>query len=205
VEVERIYREWDVDLKWAPFLLDPSVPPEGRERARQTTPDAPQSHLELRGEQAGVEFRRGRAFTPNSMLALQATEYAQHHGTPEQVTAFHRALFKAYFTDFENISDIDVLARIAGEQGFDADDLRDALATERFREQLEAGIAHSYAIGVTGIPTFIFNDRYAVVGAQEYETFEMALTQLGARRRDGVGPAPDAGQPPAASDLGDFE
>ncbi len=57
MEVERVYREWDVTLKWAPFLLDPSIPPQGRERARQTTPDSPKSHLELRGERAGLEAR----------------------------------------------------------------------------------------------------------------------------------------------------
>lgn len=198
-----MYREWDVELKWAPFLLDPSIPPQGRERARQTTPDTPKSHLEARGESAGLEFRRGRTFTPNSMLALQAGEYAQHHGTPEQVTAFHRGLFKANFTDFENISEVEVLARIAGEHGFDADDVRDALTTDRFRAQLDQGIAHSYEIGVTGIPTFIFNDRYAVVGAQEYDTFEQALTQLGAQRRDGA--QPNGGTPPPDPELSDFD
>jgi len=197
-----VYREWDVDLRWAPFLLDPSIPPQGRERARQTTPDTPKSHLELRGEQAGLEFRRGRTFTPNSLLALQAGEYAQHHGTPEQVTAFHRTLFKANFTDFEDLSDVAVLVRIAGEHGFDSDDVRDALATGRYREQVDQGIAHSYEIGVTGIPTFIFNDRYAIVGAQEYDTFEMALTRLGARRRDASGPAPNA--TPRDGELDDF-
>lgn len=184
-----MYREWDVTLRWAPFLLDPSIPPQGRERARQTTPDTPKSHLELRGEQADLDFRRGRVFTPNSMLALQAGEYAGEHGHPEQVLAFHRALFKANFTDFEDISDVDVLVRIAGEHAFDADDVREALTSGRYRAAVDQGIAHSYEIGVTGIPTFIFNDRYAIVGAQEYDTFESALTQLGARRRDGADPA----------------
>lgn len=137
------------------------------------------------------------------MLALQAGEYAQHHGTPEQVTAFHRSLFKANFTDFENISDVDVLVGIAAKHDFDAVDVRDALVNGRFRAEVDEGIAHSYEIGVTGIPTFIFNDRYAVVGAQEYDTFEQALTELGARRRDGV--EPEGSTPPADPELSDFD
>ncbi len=189
MEVERIHREWDVTLKWAPFLLDPSIPPQGRERQPQTTTDTPKSHLELMGEQRGIEFRRGRTFTPNSHLALQAGEYVVEHGTTEQIIAYNMAVFRAYFTDFENIADADVLVRIAGEHGFDADDVREALATGRYREPVDQGIANSYEIGVTGIPTFIFLDRYAVVGAQEYETFERALEQLGARRRPTDGDA----------------
>lgn len=184
MEVERIYREWDVTLKWAPYLLDPSIPPEGRQRTPQTSADTPKSHLELMGEARGIEFRRGRTFTPNSHLALEVGEYVAERGTPEQVIAFNLAMFKANFTDFENINDVDVLVRIAGEHGFDADDVRDALTTGRYREQVDQGIAHSYEIGVTGIPTFIFLDQYAVVGAQEYETFANVLERLGARRRD---------------------
>jgi predicted DsbA family dithiol-disulfide isomerase len=189
VEVERIQREWDVALRWAPYLLDPSIPPEGRQRTPQTNPDTPKSHLELMGEARGIEFRRGRTFTPNSHLALEAGEYATEHGTTDQVLAFHRALFKANFTDFANISDAAVLVRIAGEHGFDTDDVRDALASGRYREQVDEGIAHAYEIGVTGIPTFVFLDRYAVVGAQEYATFASVLERLGARRRDAP-PAP---------------
>jgi predicted DsbA family dithiol-disulfide isomerase len=199
VEVERVWREWDVTLRWAPFFLDPSIPPEGRHRTPQTTADTPKSHLEARGEQGGIEFRRGRTFTPNSHLALQAGEYATEHGSTQQVMDFHRALFKAHFTDFEDLSDPAVLVRIASEQGFDADDVRDALETGRYREQVDQGIAHSYEIGVTGIPTFIFEDRYAVVGAQEYDTFVRVLEQLGARRRNGSSPAE------TPEELQDFE
>ena len=51
-----MYREWDVEMRWAPFLLDPSIPPEGRVRTPQTTADTPKSNLELMGER---RFRSG--------------------------------------------------------------------------------------------------------------------------------------------------
>ncbi len=183
MEVERIQREWDVDINWQPFFLDPTIPPEGRERSPQTSEDSPKSHLELRGEALDIEFRRGRTFTPNSHLALQAGEWAQEHGTLDQLHAYHRALFKAFFTDFEDLSDAAVLVRHAEAVGLDHEALRTALDTKAYEDQVNEGIQNSYRIGVTGIPTFIINDQYAVVGAQDYETFERVFEKFGATRK----------------------
>ena len=140
MEVERLYQNWDVVLDWAPFFLDPSIPPEGRPRAPQTTTDTPKSDLELRGESLGIEFRRGRTFTPHTLLALQAGEFASRHGTTEQVIAFHLGLFKAYFTDFENLMDPEVLVRYASPAGLDDEALRQALATGTHRAEVDQGI-----------------------------------------------------------------
>src|SRR5690606_11398423 len=99
-------------------------------------------------------------------LALQASEFAHEHGDTPTVIAYHRALFKAYFTDFEDLMDVEVLVKHARAVGLDGDALRAALADGTYRAQVDEGIEHSYAIGVQGIPTFILNDQYAIVGAQ---------------------------------------
>jgi predicted DsbA family dithiol-disulfide isomerase len=184
VEVERLYQDWEIALDWAPFLLDPSVPPEGKERRPQTAADTPKSHLEERGESLGIEFRRGRTFVPNTRPALQAAEFAREHGTTEQVIDYHRRLFKAYFTDFENLMDVEVLVHHAEPAGLDAAAMREALETGRYADQVEQGIADSYNRGVSAIPTFIIEDRYAVEGAQDYSTFEKVMERLGVRRRE---------------------
>lgn len=192
MEVERLEREWNVVLDWAPFYLDPTIPPEGRTRTPQTTPDSPKSALELRGERLGIEFRRGRTFTPNTHRALEAAYWSREHASHEQDTAFHYALYRAFFTDHRDLSDIEVLVELARGVGLDGDDLRDALVTGRHREAVDRGIEHSYAIGVSAIPTFIINDQYAVVGAQEYEVLERVMAKLGGRKRDGsAGPSGD--------------
>jgi predicted DsbA family dithiol-disulfide isomerase len=180
VEVEKLQRDYpDVDIRWVPFLLDPSIPPEGRSRTPQTNADTPKSALELRGEASGISFRRGRTFTPNTHLALELQEYAYQNEHP--VDDLHRHLFKAHFDDFDNIGEIDTLVRIASEHGLPADDVRDALTTGRYRDEVDAGIEWSRAaraVGVTGIPTFIFNERYAIVGAQEYPTFQRVMEHI---------------------------
>lgn len=189
--IERLWKTYDIDLHWAPFFLDPSMPPEGRTRAPQTTADSPKSNLELRGEEVGIEFRRGRTFSPNTHLAQQAAHFCHDHGTAQQVLDYHRALFKAFFTDFENLMDIDVLVKHAVAAGLDGEALRAALQRGDYREAVDQGVEHSYAIGVTGIPTFILNDRYAVVGAQEYAVFERVMAELGVPRRNGAPPSSD--------------
>ena len=184
MEVEKLRRDYDVEVRWAPFLLAPSIPPEGRSREPYTKPGDPPTDLELRGRRSGIEFRRGRTFTPNSLLSLETAEYAQDCGHDGE--ALHRALFRTHFEENGDLGDLDTLVRLGGEAGLDAADLREALEGGRYRQRVADGIGWARAIGVTGVPTFIFNDRYGVVGAQEYEVFERVMERLGASRRDGA-------------------
>ena len=176
MEVEKLRSEYELEVRWAPFLLDPSIPPEGRTREPRTKPGDPPTQLEERGERAGIAFRRGRTFTPNSQLALETAEYAQEAGHDGE--ALHRSLFRAHFEEQENLGDLETLVRIGGEAGLDGEDLREALTTGRFRQQVDHGIAWAQGVGVTGVPTFIFDEQYGVVGAQEYEVFERVMQQL---------------------------
>jgi predicted DsbA family dithiol-disulfide isomerase len=202
VEVERVQREYpNVNVRWSPYLLNPAIPPEGQPREPQTTADSPKSQLELMGEAREITFSRGRTFTPNSHYALQASEFAYDHGQHSE--AFHRALFKANFTDFENIGEIDVLARIASEHEMDGEQLRQALTNGDYRETVDEQIEWARQVGVTGVPTFIFDYKYAIVGAQEYEAFERVLGTIAAEgpseRTDDASPPHPAADQPATS------
>ena len=183
MEVEKLRENYDLDVRWAPFLLDPSIPPDGRTREPYTKPGDPPTDLELRGERSGITFMRGRSFTPNSHLSLETAEYAQEHG--HDGDALHRALFRTHFEDNGNLGDLDTLLQIGNETGLAVDELREALETGRYRQQVDNGIAWAQSMGVTGVPTFIFNDRYGVVGAQEYDVFERVMQQLNVPKLNG--------------------
>jgi len=184
--IDRLWQKYDFDLDWAPYFLDPTIPPEGRERAPTTTADTPKSDLEKRAESEGIEIRRGRTFTPHTHLALQASEWARDQGDARTVLDYHRALFHLHFSAHENLTEPDVLAGAATAMGLDGDDLSAALAEERYKQRVDEGIEHSYAIGVSGIPTFILNDQYAVVGAQTYDVFERVMAEMGVEPREGT-------------------
>ena len=179
-EVEKLQREYDVTVTWAPYLLDPTVPPEGRVVTPRQGPDDPPSPVEQRALDAGLHFARGRTFRPDSHLALEAGVYAQETGF-EGAAEFHRALYRAHFELLENIGDIEVLVRIGAECGMDPELLREALTSGRFREQVDEEIALMRQLGITAVPTFVFNQKYAIVGAETYPTVQRVMEQLGAK------------------------
>lgn len=181
VEIDRLRQEFEVEIDFAPYLLDPSVPPEGRTREPYTKPEDPPTHLEERGGRVGIDFKRGRTFHANSHLSLEAAEFAAEHGKSWE---FRRALFKAYFEDLVNIGDVETLVNIAESAGLDGAALREALTDRRYRDLVDEGIDWSRSIGVTGVPTFVINDQYGVVGAQEYPVLVDVMEQLGIPRRE---------------------
>ena len=139
-------------------------------------PGDPPSALEQRGESLGITFRRGRTWSNNSHLALEASEFADGHPGAD---AFHKRLFKAYFDDLDDIGSIDRLVALADEAGLPGTALREALESGAYRQQVDDGIDWSRSIGVTAVPTFIFDEKTGLVGAQPIETFELMLQELG--------------------------
>jgi len=92
--------------------------------------------------------------------------------------AFHRLMFKAYFTDLEDIGTIDTVVRIGGQAGLPEAELREALESRRYEQQVEDGLGWARAVGVTAVPTFVFAEQLGVVGAQDQAVFEQALAQV---------------------------
>lgn len=112
---------------------------------------------------------------PNTRIAHEATEYAREHGKDQE---FHRIVFHKYYAEGQDIGRWEVLRVAAEEAGLNADDLEREVTAGRYTVTVAEYIKDAYAKGVTGVPTYILNDRYAIVGAQPYEVFEKALQQL---------------------------
>jgi len=121
---------------------------------RIVPPDAAPTPVEQRGEALGIRFSRGRTTTSNSHLALEAAELALETG---EAARFHRRAFKAYFEDLLDIGDIDTLVRLGVAASLDGDALRRALVERRYQASVDEGIAWSRSLGVTAIPTFVFD------------------------------------------------
>jgi predicted DsbA family dithiol-disulfide isomerase len=185
MEVERLAHEYEFLVRLEPYLLRPETPPQGIAARHITPKGAPLTATEQRAEALGIRFTRGRTWSSYSHYALEASAFAQEHGDAWRV---HRALFKAYFEDLADIGDVDTVARIGGGAGVDADELRRALNEGTYRQLVDEGIQTSRDIGVTAIPTFIFNDEFAMVGAHELPSFRYAMEKLGVERKAGAPP-----------------
>jgi len=125
------------------------------------------------------------ALIPNTHKAHEATEFAKDSG---RLLPFHRAVFGAYWEREENIGDIDVLCRVGEECGIDAGGLREALVDGRHALRVDEEMAWARTAGITGVPTFIFDERFALVGAQDYEVFrDVARRVIRSREQEASG------------------
>lgn len=112
---------------------------------------------------------------PNSHEALQAGEYALEHGGFEQ---FNEAVFKAYFTDLQDIGARAVILDLATQCGLDAEDVGRALAENRYGARLRAVTEEARSRGISSAPTFIINHQYIIVGMQSIGQFRQMLQQI---------------------------
>ena len=176
MEVERLRREYDVEVRHAPYLLDPTTPPEGKARRPMTRPEDPPTAMELRAESLGIRFTRGRTWTSNTLLAHEGGEFAFEHGRDWEYT---RAMFKAYFEDLADIGKVDTVVAVGESAGLDGAALRQALEAGTYREAVAETIRWTREVGVSGVPTYVFAEKYAVVGAQDYDVFESIIQRLG--------------------------
>jgi predicted DsbA family dithiol-disulfide isomerase len=169
--VERLMNEFAVEFDIGAYELRPGLPSEGLPRdqvyANRVYPPGYLDKMRQTAREAGIEMKRP-ALIPNTRKAHEATEFAKEAG---RLLPFHRAVFRAYWEDEGNIGDVEVLCRIGAECGLAAAELRAALTGGRHAASIDEQIDWSRAAGITGVPTFVFEDKFSVVGAQEYEVF----------------------------------
>jgi predicted DsbA family dithiol-disulfide isomerase len=123
--------------------------------------------LRKRGKEYGIVFG-DRILLSNSRKALEASEYARDMGKYE---SFHENIFHAYFTEALDIGSVEVIANVARNSGLNADDVLIALKNERYKSQLDAVREEARMIDLSGVPTFIINGKYKIVGALQTEVF----------------------------------
>ncbi len=97
-------------------------------------------------------------------MAQELAKWAEENNRGD---AFHDAVFRAYFADGKNIGDIDVLVELAGASGLSREQANSVLQARRFKDAVDKDWMRSRQLGVTAVPTFIFQ-RQRVVGAQPY-------------------------------------
>ncbi|SFJ24766.1 Predicted dithiol-disulfide isomerase, DsbA family [Paenibacillus sp. UNC496MF] len=163
-----------VTVAYHAYQLDPHLPPEGRafDEAMMRKMGGPESlkrvveHVTKAGAAVGLTFRFDRARNmPNTRLAHRFVALLPEDRKDEAV----EALFKAYFEDGEDVTALTTLLAIADSLGLDAGKLEARLARGEGDDEVEADLRRARQIGVTGVPFFVFNNRYALSGAYPAE------------------------------------
>lgn len=175
--VERLKEEYRVDVEWRPFYLYFDTPPEGRELPdyiKQKRAQGSEERLRQIAALYGMEFKSTERVY-NTRLAHEATEYARERGNANE---FHRIVFRKVYAEGGDPSQWDVLHAAAEEVGLDAAEMQREVESGKYTANVEEQARWAYQIGVTGVPTYVINDRYAIVGAQPYEAFRSAIEQI---------------------------
>ncbi len=169
-------------IEWLPYELHPEIPREGRPRD-QVLPSQYRARAEegIRrlSAEVGLTLRHHERLI-NSRAALQAAEYARSQG---RFLPMHRALFQAYWDDGADVSELDVLRRVAQRAGVDPEAMAKSVEADEYGDYLDVRRAEAEDLMISGIPAHVIADRYLVMGAQPYGVFERVMTQLGVTRK----------------------
>ena len=175
--VERLKAEHNVDVEWRPFYLYFDTPPEGRElpeHVKRARASGSEERLRQIAESYGMEFVSTQRIY-NTRLAHEATEYARVNGEGNE---FHKVVFRKVYAEGQDPSQWEVLRSAAEEVGLDAAEMQREVENEKYMATVVDKVRWAYQIGITGVPTYVINNRYAIVGAQPYEVFKGALEQI---------------------------
>ncbi len=175
--VEKLKADYEIEVEWRPFYLYWDTPPEGRElpeHVKQRRAAGSEDRLRQLAASFGMKFTSTKTIY-NTRLAHEATEYSRDHGRHAQ---FHHIVFQKVYGEGQDISQWDVLRAAAAEAGLDAQEMQREVEAGAYTANVEQQVQQAYRMGVSGVPTYVINNRYAVVGAQPYEVFKRALENV---------------------------
>jgi predicted DsbA family dithiol-disulfide isomerase len=136
------------------------------------------ARLEETGRAEGIAFDFDAIkISPNTLDAHRLIRWAASAGDDIQGKVARR-LFQLYFEEGQNIGDHQVLIEAARESGMDEAVARTLLATDADKEEVRTEIATASRMGITGVPCFLIEGRYAVMGAQETAALADAIRKV---------------------------
>ena len=126
-------------------------------------------------EETGIAMNIQKGILANSFNAHRLIQFAKTRGLGNEVK---EALFKIHFEEGKNIDDISILSEVAVSIGLDAEEVKQLLKSDDFTYEVKQDEMEARNIGVRGVPFFVFDDKYAISGAQPVEAFLQTLEKV---------------------------
>ncbi|QUL53470.1 DsbA family oxidoreductase [Paenibacillus tritici] len=178
------YRD-EISIEYKSFELDPGASsydgtsfvekliPKfgGREQAKEFL-----SHLTQQAKNVGLNFQLDSLKPTNTLDAHRLLKWSKTNG---KETTLNEKLLIAHFTESKDVGDHDTLADIAEAVGLDRKDALGVLKNkELYADQVRNDQDEARRVGISGVPFFIFNQKYAVSGAQPIASFSQVLEKV---------------------------
>jgi predicted DsbA family dithiol-disulfide isomerase len=188
-----------VQLTWHSFQLDPTSPAVSGQKVtaalskKYGMPPAQIAEMMNRvdgiARSVGLQLRLADSVLGNTFDAHRLIHFAANKGRQDEMK---ERLFKAYFVESLAVGKHETLIELASELGFDAGEVANMLGSGQYTEGVKTDLAQARANGITGVPFFVFQKKYAVSGAQPAATLLKILQQVAAELPvEQVAPAAD--------------
>ena len=175
----------EVEVVWHSFELTPDFQPIPGESIHESLAKkkgvsveegkAMNDYMTKAAQEVGLNYDFDHTIPANTFLAHQLIHLGTHHGRQD---ATKERLMAAYYLEGQNVGDLDTLVKLGTEVGLDAAESRAALTAGTYAEAVRLDEYQAQQINVRGVPFFVFEDKYAVSGAQPSELFTEVLEKV---------------------------
>lgn len=180
------------DVHLQPFELNPNLPFEGEDADEhlmhkygidEAQLEANRAAIRERAAALGVIINTGHGSRVwNTFDAHRLLHWAGLQD-PERALALKRALFRAYFTNNENVADHSVLIRAATGAKLDIGEARRILESGEYADEVRTQERHFQQAGIHSVPATVIESSHLISGGQAPDTFERALRKIAAAQR----------------------
>ncbi|GEO08384.1 DsbA family oxidoreductase [Segetibacter aerophilus] len=174
-----------VEIVWRSFQLDPEMEPVPGQSVHEylgkrkgvTAKEGKQMNdsMAAMAKEVGLEYNFDQAVITNTLDAHRLLHFAKTKGVQNEMK---ERLFKAYYTEGENIGDLKALVRLGEDVGLNPNDVREVLKSGAYAVDVRHDQYEANQVGARGVPFFVFNNRYAVSGAQPSHVFSQVLDKV---------------------------
>jgi len=175
-------RKETVQIVWRSFELDPKSPPQLpgtleemlAQKYHVSQQEAAEMNARVSGlaKEVGLEYHLSHARPGNTFDAHRLLHYAASRQLGDRAT---ERIMHGYFSESLPVGDRAALARLAPEFGIPESDALAVLESEQYSKEVRADEARASGFGISGVPYFVFDEKFGVSGAQSVEVFANAL------------------------------
>lgn len=180
--LEQFPNKNDIKIHWRSFQLNPDLETDSSrnvyeylaEKKGWTIDYSKNVHKQMseNAKQVGLDYNFDTTIPANSFNAHRLTHLAAKYNLQDAV---EERLFSAYFSEGKNVDDIETLIEIGTDAGMHADEVCNTLKSTEYTNEVHQDIHKAEQVEVRGVPFFVFDNKYAVSGAQGSEVFLGAL------------------------------
>lgn len=152
--IEHLAEKYGKDKDWAQSMID---------------------NMTENAKTAGLDFHFEKAVLANSHNAHRLLHLAKKHHLANEL---EELLFKAYLTDGKDLNNLNTLSELGIEAGLEVEAVAEVLNSDLYSTAVKQDILEANVVGVKGVPFFVFDNKYAISGAQPATAFLQTLEKV---------------------------